>query len=269
MNIHEVKNTTIQDFDNKISEVIDTTLPKEDKVLLWDFDSMFYYCLHSGNDELGNKNPEYTIDDLDFLQGKLDEMVLKHLTEIETYFNIIATYIFVAGKDNFRKKLYPEYKANRPDKHELIPKLYEYAHLRHNVIFSDGYEAEDYVATLSAKLKDKAIIAYVDHDLLELPSIFYNYSKLTWSKITEEEAKHNLYKKLCLSEPGDNVKTTPGIGIKYFEKHFQIGMTDEEYEEALFAAYMKAWKNNEDKAIEQLALAKSVLCLKTDIDSLT
>jgi hypothetical protein len=43
-------------------------------------------------------------------------------------------------------------------------------------------------------------------------------------------------------------------------------MTDEEYEEALFAAYMKAWKNNEDKAIEQLALAKSILCLKTDVN---
>ena len=79
MNIHEVKNTTIQDFDNKISEVIDTTLPKEDKVLLWDFDSMFYYCLHSGNDELGNKNPEYTIDDLDFLQGKLDDYKIYQL----------------------------------------------------------------------------------------------------------------------------------------------------------------------------------------------
>jgi hypothetical protein len=29
---------------------------------------------------------------------------------------------------------------------------------------------------------------------------------------------------------------------------------------------MKAWKNNEDKAIEQLALAKSILCLKKDVN---
>ena len=66
MNIQVVNKTVFQDFDNKISEVIDITLPKEDKVLLWDYDSIFYHCLHSGNDEFGNKNPEYTIDDLEF-----------------------------------------------------------------------------------------------------------------------------------------------------------------------------------------------------------
>ena len=39
-------------------------------------------------------------------------------------------------------------------------------------------------------------------------------------------------------------------------------MTIEEYEEALFKAYLKAWKNNVEKATEQLTLAKKLLMLR-------
>lgn len=256
------KEEEIKEHDNRISDVIDVNGEKEDKVVLWDFDSMIYYCLWSGKDELGNPNPEYTENDLEFLYGKMSEMILKHLNTIETYFNIIGCYIFIRGKSNFRKEIYPDYKANRPEKHPLTNYLYDYVIQNHGAIESLNCEAEDSVAQASNKLNHQGLILYVDHDLEELPSLMYNYQKEIFSKIDEKQSVYNTYKKLCLSEPGDNVKTTPGIGKIYFQKNFKIDFTLEQYEEALWTAYLKAWKNDEIKAKEQLNLAKEILLLK-------
>lgn len=254
-----------EEYDDGISEILTDFTQKESKVVLFDADTILYYALYRGKDEQGIPLPDFTEDDLEFVQGKLTELVLKALNSVEKYYNILALYIFIRGKNNFRKELYPEYKANRPEKHPLTNKLYEYMKVAHQAIESEGCESEDMVFTLSKKIDHNGIILYVDHDLEEIPSILYNYGKNKWKKVSEKEGLYNLYKKLCLSEPGDGVKTTPGIGIKYFEKHFKIDFTIEQYEEALWNCYKKAWKGDEVKAKEQLELAKNLLMLK-DMD---
>lgn len=252
---------------NRINEIIlDLNTPKEEIIVLWDYDSMIHFCLYSGKNELGEKNPEYTKNDLEFLKSKLTEMTSKILNKVEQYFEIASCYIFIKGNSNFRKEIYQEYKANRPSSNPLISELFKYAVETHQAIPADNCEAEDMVYRASKKINHQGLILYVDHDLLEIPSKFYNYRTNTFSKVTEKEATYNLYKKLCLSEPGDNVKTSPGIGEKYFKKNFHIDMTIEEYEEALKKAYLKSWKNDNEKAIEQLNLAKKLLMLRNECD---
>ena len=251
-----------QEFDNGINNVIsDLNAPREKIVVLWDFDSVVHLVLYSGKDEFGNRNPEYIENDLELLKGKLTEMTLKTLNTVEKYFDIVSCYIFIKGNSNFRKELYPEYKANRPSPNPLIKELYKYAIEMHQAIPADNCEAEDMVYKVSKEINHEGLILFVDHDLLEIPSRFMNYKTGVFSKVSKKEATYNLYKKLCLSEPGDNVKTSPGIGEKYFQKNFHIDMTIEEYEEALNKAYLKAWKNNVEKATEQLILAKKLLML--------
>lgn len=257
----------INDNDDEINNIIsDLNSPKEKIIVLWDYDSMLHFCLYSGKNELGEKNPEYTKNDLEFLKSKLTEMTLKILNKVEQYYDIVSCYIFVKGNSNFRKELYPDYKANRLESNPLISELYKYAIEIHQAIPADNCEAEDMVYKASKKINHQGLILYVDHDLLEIPSRFMNYRTGVFSKVTEKEATYNLYKKLCLSEPGDNVKTSPGIGEKYFQKNFHIDMTIEEYEEALKKAYLKSWKNNVEKATEQLNLAKKLLMLRDECD---
>lgn len=263
-----------QEKNDGIENVININEERQSKIVIWDADSILHYVLYSGKDELGNKNPEYTEADLEYLQGKLTEMVLKTLNNIEKYFNILRCYIFIGGKDNFRKQLYPDYKKNRPSPNPLIYKLKEYFILAHGAILADGYEAEDYVYTLSNKIDNNGIVVYVDHDLEEIPSIMYNYKKDIWSKISEKEALYNKYKKLILGEQNDRANFTPSIGIKYFEKNFYIDMTIEEYEAATWEAYLYAWSDkvkvknkiqrtpNPEKAKEMLELAKQIIWLK-------
>ncbi len=258
---------TQEEHDDGISNVIDFSkeenYKKEDKVWLFDYDSIIHQALYSGkNEETGERNPEYTEESLEYVVGKLTEMTLKVLNSVEKYYNPLVIYICTGGKGNFRKDIYPEYKSHRPLPNPLISKLYDYAKVAHQTICQDGYEADDLIATLSKKIDHTGIIIGIDSDLLVLPSINYNFNKDKWLKISEKQAKYNYYKKVCCSDPGDNVKTSPGIGIKYFEKNFSIDFTDEQYEKALLKAYLKAWKNDEIKANEQLELAKQLLTLK-------
>lgn len=249
-------------YDDGISSVLLDLSVRPEKIVLWDADSMVHFILYSGKDEAGNRNPEYTEADLEMLYGKLDEFVLKTLNNIEKYFVIKALYIFVKGKGNFRKDLYEEYKANRPAKNPIINDLYAYLIEKYNCCPAHGAEAEDYVYTASKKINHEGIIVYVDHDLEELPGIFYNYKKNYWSIITEQQALYNKYQKLCICEAGDNVNLTPRIGINYYIKNFRMDMTIEEYEEALFKAYLKAWKGDEEVAREKMELARTLLSLK-------
>lgn len=235
---------------------------KLDKVILWDFDSILHLVLYSGKDEKGNRNPEYTEADLEMLQGKLTEMTLKILNLVESKVNILACYIAIKGKGNFRKNILPSYKAHRLPPNPLINKLYEYSRIAHQAISMDDCEAEDLIFTLSSKINHQGVILRIDSDLGQIPGIHYDYKKNIWMKISEEEALHNKYRKLCCADSGDNVKTTPGIGISYFNKNFTLGMSVEQYEEALYKAHLKAWKNDEIKAKEQMELGRQLLTLK-------
>ena len=253
----------IQEHNNEINKIIsDLDAPKDSKVVIWDYDSMLHHCLYSGKDEFGNKNPEYTEEDLEYLQGKLTEMTLKVLNNIEKYYNILSCYIFIKGDKTFRKELYSEYKSKRSAPNPLINKLYDYAIIAHQAIPSGNKEAEDMVFEVSKKIDNNGIIVYVDHDLLEIPSVFYNYQKDKWSKVTEKEAKWNEYKKYVLGEQGDGVNLCKGVGQKFFEATFNIDMTDEQYEEGLLKCFMKAYKNNEELAIQNINLSKKLLGLK-------
>lgn len=260
----EENNYNGEEIDDGFSTLgIDVNEPKQSKVVLWDYDTMLHHCMYSGkNPETGEKNPEFEEKDIEYLQGKLTEMTLKVLNLVEEKFSILALYIWVKGKGNFRKELSSEYKAKRPAPNPVINKLYDYAKLAHQTIPADGYEAEDGIYTMSTKIDNNGIILGVDSDLLQIPGIHYNYQKNVWRKISNEEALHLKYKKYCLSDVGDGVRTTPGIGKVYFEKNFKIGMTIEEYEHQLWLAHLKAWKNDEVKAKEQMELGRQLLSLK-------
>lgn len=240
---------------------IDVNEPKQSKVVLWDADSVLHFVLYSGKDEFGNRNPEYIEADSEMLQGKLTEFVLKTLNSVEKYFNILSLYIFIKGKNNFRKELFPTYKANRPAPNPLISKLYEYFKIAHQAIEAENAEAEDYVYTLSKKIDNNGIILSIDHDNDEIPGIHYNYKTDKWRKITPEQARMSKIQKLIVSESGDNVNLAKGLGIKHFQKNYNSSMSDEEIEEQLMKSYTKVWKD-ENIAKEKLELAKQLLFLK-------
>ena len=234
---------------------------KEDKVVLWDFDSMVHLCLYSGKNEEGIKNPEYTEDDIDFLQGKLNEMYLGILNKIEEHYNIIALYCFIKGKGNFRREMYPEYKSNRPEPNPLLKPLYDYAEVAFKCVLSNGAEADDYVYTFSKKINHNGLIVFVDKDLLQIPSLFYNYQKNEWMRVDEKEAKYHIATKVLCGDSGDGVNFSPKIGEAYAKKNLNIDFTDYQYVKAIYKGYLKAWKDDVELAKHYARLTYKLLKL--------
>jgi len=103
------------------------------------------------------------------------KMVLK---TIDTANSSKVAIIFDAGRKTFRNDLYPEYKANRDEcPPELVQQMPYFRELSKAiglpVLEAPGYEADDIIATLTAKLvaqKKDVVIVSGDKDLMQLVS---------------------------------------------------------------------------------------------------
>ena len=101
------------------------------------------------------------------------KMVLK---TIATANSSKVAIIFDAGRKTFRNELYPEYKANREEcPPELVQQMPYFRELSKAiglpVLEAPGYEADDIIATLTAKLvaqKKDVVIVSGDKDLMQL-----------------------------------------------------------------------------------------------------
>lgn len=251
--------------DDGIAPIIAGLTEKQSKVVVFDADSVVFFTIYNGKDEYGNKNPEFTEDDLDYLKSKLSEMVMKYINAVEKYWDIEALYIFCKGKNNFRKKLFPEYKANRNPPNPLVNPLFEYLIETFQAIESHGGESDDMCYEIASKLNFDCIVMCCDKDLSQMPCTFYDFKRDFWYKISKKEAKFNLYRQYVIGDATDNVNFSKGIGLAYFNKNFHIDMTDNEYEEALLKAYVKVWKD-EIIAKEKIELVKKLLTLRSSED---
>ena len=101
------------------------------------------------------------------------KMTLKTLSQANSS---KVAMIFDAGKKTFRNDLYPDYKANRaecpPELAEQMPYFRDISQaLGLPVLECPGYEADDIIATLTAKLSEKSepvVIVSGDKDLMQL-----------------------------------------------------------------------------------------------------
>lgn len=246
-------------------EYIEKNENREDKVLLIDADSLTYFSSYPGKDELGNALPDYTEDEYEYVEGKLRELVLAIFNKVEQKYNIVQYYMCIRGRNNFRKELYPEYKATRPPTPEIVNHLCRYLVNHFGAIESCGAEADDYIYTLSLQFDHKAIIACMDKDLYQIPASFYDYFHEEWKDVDEEEAKYNLAIQVLTGDPGDNVKVNRGLGKAKAAKIVQRGMTDYQYVKSIYLAY-KHYNGNDAK--EKLRLVYKLLRLhKIDLES--
>ena len=155
-------------------------------------------------------------------------ILLKHLS---TYLSDYLVVVFDSGTKNFRHAMYPEYKSNRaPLPEELIK---QFAPLREVVqafnIASEeveNYEADDVIATLSAKYASDDItirILTADKDMLQLIGKNVHVYDPIKSRYLDNEyvidkfgvSADKLLDALALTgDASDNVPGVPSIGIK-------------------------------------------------------
>lgn len=226
---------------------------KTERVLLIDADSLLYTAIY---------NPDPLVeDDLEECKFRLDNKIQEIHNNIESYYNIVKTMYFLGGSNNFRYKLYPEYKANRPkEKHPFIAELKEYLNTKYEAILAPNGEADDMLYSTYLKCKDNCLVSSIDKDVFfATPGCpQYNYRSYkevlgTFSSITEEESRLAIATQVLMGDNVDNIKGCPKVGKKYCEKHLKLGMTNFQFLKIILNAYKNYYK--------EYKLAKEMLTL--------
>lgn len=231
----------------------------ESKVVIIDCDSFLYMVSYAGKDMFGEPHPDYEESDYEFVESKLSEMIHSILNIIEQSYGIERVYMCVKGKGNFRRDLYPAYKAHRPESKPIIDHLCEFLIREFKAIPSHGAEADDMIYSISKAIDHTGIIVGIDKDLRQIPSMFFDYQKNLFYRVTEEEAKYNLAIQILIGDPSDGINLTPKFGIKRAQKVIFKGMTDYQYLKAIYSVYRGIWG---DSAKGMIRLAYKLLKLK-------
>ena len=186
--------------------------------------------------------------------------VERDLTKIKNEFmwDVPELILFFSDSENFRKKIYPEYKGHRNRKkpcgyRRVITELSN----RYEIIKLPTLEADDALG-IYATANPGNIVCSPDKDLRQIPGKLYDMKELTTIDPIEG-AKWHLIQTLA-GDQTDGYSGAPGIGIKravaLFEEH---GYT--------WKTVVKAFEDKnltEDDALMNARLARILTC--TDYD---
>jgi hypothetical protein len=239
-----------------------------ERVLIIDADSIMYFATHFPEDSLMEfPTEEERIEEAKYrASSKIHEI---H-NNIEPYYNIQETFIFIGGGNNFRYDIYPQYKSNRKEKNPLIPVVADYMLKELNAIPSKGAEADDYVYNATVMSGGKCVVAAIDKDVLyNCPDIpFYNYRSYKdvlgeFKFITRLESRLAIASQVVIGDSGDGIPGAKGVGKAWCRDNMNLNMTNYQFIKAIIKAYLKANKENFEDAKKQIRMYYGVLKLYT------
>lgn len=113
---------------------------------------------------------------------------------------------FISGSNNFRKLIYPEYKANRLGKPRPTYRDEANAYLvtGYGAKVSDGYEADDGIGIAVSRCNDP-IICSIDKDLKQIPGTHYNWRKNEFETVSHLEGLRSFYRSVLTGDRTDNI----------------------------------------------------------------
>ena len=133
--------------------------------------------------------------------------------------------VAVKGKGNFRKDLYPAYKAHRKPLEDEIRERLAYSHNymveEYGAIMADNMEADDLVCIWAYECMSDNIpyvIVGIDKDLLQIPGEHYNFAKGIHTNVDTDHANYNLMLQCLTGDSADNIPGIKGIGPKKAER---------------------------------------------------
>jgi len=179
-------------------------------------------------------------------------------------------FIYCGGKDNFRYKLCPDYKANRkepPKDASLFRPLMERIVEEGLAIPAHGMEADDMVrikATECASLNQEFTVVHIDKDLDCIPGKHYNPRKQEFYEIDVDTADLLYWTQMLKGDPTDNLPGLPKIGPKKAEAMLK-GVPMSRRKQRVLAAY-RAKYGRVDWKEKLLETANGIHILRSEND---
>ena len=184
--------------------------------LLIDCDYIVYKCCAANETELDFG------DDVIVVTSSFKDAynsVERELKKIKTLFPFYDDIIlFFTSPNNFRKKIYPEYKGHRNRKKPCgFKRVINQLKKDYKVIVQPTLEADDSMGIYATKWEGNIIVS-PDKDMRQIPGRLYDF-KETVNITPEEGARWHLIQTMS-GDNTDGYAGVPGIGIKRAEKIF-------------------------------------------------
>lgn len=152
-------------------------------------------------------------------------------------FKANAVWVLFSDKDNFRKKIYPDYKANRKDKVKppMLPELRKFCEDTFPTHSRKWLEADDIMGIMSTspKLKGTKIICSIDKDFKQIPGYLFNPNKditpdgtLNCTEVNDVDANLYFYTQCLTGDAVDGYPGCPKVGAVKAAKALE-GLYDE------------------------------------------
>jgi 5'-3' exonuclease len=173
-------------------------------------------------------------DPLDIAIARADSLLYRIVSDTQS----TEYRLFLSGTGNFRKKLYPEYKANR----ERLPRPVWLDELRKFLVeewkseVTSGIEADDGIGIAA---KGDFIICTIDKDLLQIPGQHYNFIKGEFFEMDERDSALAFWSSMLIGDAADNLRGIPSIGPARARKALS-GLNPKEMEAFVRSRYGEA-----------------------------
>ena len=169
--------------------------------------------------------------------------------------------LYFSSTENFRKKIYPDYKGHRMKRKPLgYKRLVNYCRETHNFKLIEGLEADDTIGIEATRFADpNNIIVSPDKDMRQIPSALWNLTDDVVEITKDDGDRWHLIQSLS-GDPTDGYSGCPGIGVK---RATELLDKNENKWEAVCKAYRDRGLSDDD-ALLNARLAK--ILQKEDFD---
>lgn len=215
---------------------------------------MIYLALQNAEKEFVWEDDFYTLS-ADFNEAivSFDNHLAELVPLVLNHWNIEGEYQIIMAmtdlKNNFRKSISEEYKANRKSKRRplMFLPMREWVMDNFNTLMIDNLEADDCIGISADK---NSIMLSGDKDFRSIPCRFYDFLRNEFYDTTKEEAFYFHMYQTLIGDTADNYKGCPKIGEVRAKR-----ILDEECSwEAVVRAY-KANGSTEEEALVNARLA--------------
>ena len=169
--------------------------------------------------------------------------------------------LYFSSTENFRKKIYPDYKGHRMKRKPLgYKRLVNYCRENHNFKLIEGLEADDTIGIEATQFADpNNIVVSPDKDMRQIPSTLWNLTDDVVEITKDDGDRWHLIQSLS-GDPTDGYSGCPGIGVK---RATELLDKNENKWEAVCKAYRDRGLSDDD-ALLNARLAK--ILQKEDFD---
>jgi DNA polymerase-1 len=170
--------------------------------------------------------------------------------------------LYLTGSNNYRKHLYPEYKANRTaEKPKHFKALREYLIKHEAAEMQEDQEADD---AMGIAQNENTVICSIDKDLLQVPGRHFNFVKNVHSEVTKEEGLYFFYQQLLTGDRVDNIPGLPKIGPAKAKKILGDWVDEQTCQKKVIEAYSTILSLDEEAARERINLIGKLLWIRQE-----